>query len=49
MRGSGSILQILRAGKRLLVVPNTGLMDNHQAEVADALSEQGYVMVSSVE
>ena len=47
--GSGSILTILRTPKPLLVVPNTSLMDNHQAELADALGKDGYLAVSTVE
>jgi len=47
--GSGSILTTLRSAKPLLVVPNTSLMDNHQAELAEALEQQGYLSVSSIE
>ncbi len=47
--GSGSILTVLRAPRPLLVVPNTSLMDNHQAELADALGREGYLNVSTVE
>ena len=48
--GSGSILTSLRSGpKPLLVVPNTSLMDNHQAELAVELEKQGYLTVSTVE
>ncbi|ORY22568.1 glycosyltransferase family 28 C-terminal domain-domain-containing protein [Naematelia encephala] len=47
--GSGSIMTALRNGKKLLVVPNTSLMDNHQAELADVLNAQGYLTVSSVD
>ncbi|KAK8869512.1 hypothetical protein IAR55_000078 [Kwoniella newhampshirensis] len=49
--GSGSILTTLRRRPAvpLLVVPNESLMDNHQAELADEMGEQGYLMVSRVE
>ena len=47
--GSGSILTALRAGKPLLVVPNTDLMDNHQDQLASELEKGHYLMVSSVE
>jgi len=32
-----------------LVVPNTSLMDNHQAELAEALERGGYLSVSSID
>ncbi|WWC60790.1 uncharacterized protein I303_103366 [Kwoniella dejecticola CBS 10117] len=49
--GSGSILTALRMTppKKLLVVPNESLMDNHQAELANKMSEEGYLMLSNVE
>jgi beta-1,4-N-acetylglucosaminyltransferase len=49
--GSGSILTVLRHRPMipLIVVPNTSLMDNHQAELADALVDEGYLSVSTVE
>jgi beta-1,4-N-acetylglucosaminyltransferase len=37
--GAGSILESLRRSRPLLVVINDTLMQNHQAEVADALAE----------
>ncbi|KAK5045252.1 hypothetical protein LTR84_009358 [Exophiala bonariae] len=42
--GSGSILDALRVGVPLIVVPNTDLLHNHQAELADVLAEQEYVV-----
>lgn len=36
--GAGSIFESLRAQKPLIIVINTLLMDNHQTEIADALS-----------
>jgi beta-1,4-N-acetylglucosaminyltransferase len=35
--------------KPLLVVPNSSLMDNHQAELADAMEQGGYLTTSTVE
>jgi beta-1,4-N-acetylglucosaminyltransferase len=45
--GSGSVLEALHMGKVLVVVPNASLMDNHQAEVAKALADSGYLIQSS--
>lgn len=42
--GSGSIMEALRLDLPLVVVPNPALLDNHQVELADALSKQGYVV-----
>ncbi|SCV00564.1 LAMI_0G05908g1_1 [Lachancea mirantina] len=42
--GTGSILDALRAHKRLVVVVNTSLMDNHQAEIADKFAAEGYLV-----
>mmetsp|Transcript_17038 Transcript_17038/g.20533 ORF Transcript_17038/g.20533 Transcript_17038/m.20533 type:complete len:195 (-) Transcript_17038:264-848(-) len=40
--GSGSIFESLRASRPLVVVVNEKLMDNHQAELADELSQMKY-------
>ncbi|KAF9500986.1 glycosyltransferase family 1 protein [Pleurotus eryngii] len=47
--GSGTILDVLRRDKPLIVVPNPTLLDNHQQELAQALSEQSYLLQSSVD
>ncbi|KAL7270973.1 N-acetylglucosaminyldiphosphodolichol N-acetylglucosaminyltransferase catalytic subunit alg13 [Rhizina undulata] len=47
--GSGSILDALRFQKRLVVVPNTQLMDNHQKELAEELEKQGYLVEGRVD
>ncbi|RJE23622.1 hypothetical protein PHISCL_04036 [Aspergillus sclerotialis] len=44
--GSGSILEALRLSVPLVVVPNPLLKDNHQAELANELQKQGYVVAS---
>ncbi|KAL2001724.1 hypothetical protein VTN02DRAFT_1336 [Thermoascus thermophilus] len=46
--GSGTILEVLRIGVPLVVVPNPRLQDNHQEELAKELSRQGYVVASQV-
>ncbi|KAF8419445.1 glycosyl transferase [Tirmania nivea] len=47
--GSGSILDALRHVKRLVVVPNEDLMDNHQKELARELEAQGYLVEGRVD
>ena len=42
--GSGSILDALRIGVPLVVVPNTTLLHNHQVELAEELAKQEYVV-----
>ncbi|KAL9030885.1 MAG: hypothetical protein Q9196_001028 [Gyalolechia fulgens] len=42
--GSGSILDALRIRVPLIVVPNASLLDNHQVELAEELSKQGYLI-----
>ncbi|RHZ48963.1 N-acetylglucosaminyldiphosphodolichol N-acetylglucosaminyltransferase catalytic subunit ALG13 [Aspergillus thermomutatus] len=44
--GSGTILEALRMGIPLIVVPNPSLQDNHQEELARQLQKQGYVVAS---
>ncbi|KAF9477350.1 glycosyl transferase [Pholiota conissans] len=47
--GSGTILEVLRMGKPLIVVPNPTLLDNHQQELASALQTMGYLATTTVE
>ena len=47
--GSGSILDALRIGIPLIVVPNTDLLHNHQVELAEILAEQEYVIHGKIE
>ncbi|KAH9484025.1 tRNA (carboxymethyluridine(34)-5-O)-methyltransferase [Psilocybe cubensis] len=47
--GSGTILDVRRMGKPMIVVPNPTLLDNHQEELALALQEMGYLKSTSVE
>ncbi|KIX00643.1 uncharacterized protein Z518_09708 [Rhinocladiella mackenziei CBS 650.93] len=47
--GSGSILDVLRLGIPLIVVPNTDLLHNHQVELAEILAEQDYLVRGKLE
>lgn len=40
--GAGSILEAVKYNKPLIVVINESLQDNHQTELADAMSSSGY-------
>ncbi|KAH9856949.1 glycosyltransferase family 1 protein [Lenzites betulinus] len=46
--GSGTIIDVLRLGKPLIVVPNPTLLDNHQEELSDALAHLGHLRSSTV-
>lgn len=49
LSGSGSILDALRIRVPLIVVPNTSLLHNHQVELAEELSKQGYLIHGHLE
>lgn len=45
--GSGSIIESLEAEKRLIVVVNESLMDNHQFELAEKMFELNYLLYTT--
>lgn len=45
--GSGTILDVLRLHKPLIVVPNPSLLDDHQQELATSLAVLGHVKAST--
>jgi beta-1,4-N-acetylglucosaminyltransferase len=45
--GAGSIMDALAAKKKLIVVVNTMLMDNHQTELAEAMAAQQYCVATT--
>ncbi|KAI0703643.1 glycosyltransferase family 1 protein [Cytidiella melzeri] len=47
--GSGTILDVLRLQKPLIVVPNSSLMDDHQQELATSLADLGHVEAATVQ
>ena len=47
--GAGSILEAVTKQKRLIVVINDSLQDNHQVELADAVNQSGYALSVSPE
>jgi beta-1,4-N-acetylglucosaminyltransferase len=43
--GAGTVMEALRLQKRMVVVINTLLMDNHQVELASAMAKRGHLSV----
>ena len=43
--GAGTVMEALRLKKKLVVVINTLLMDNHQTELAGAMAKRGHLFV----
>ncbi|KAG4095541.1 glycosyl transferase [Neocallimastix lanati (nom. inval.)] len=46
--GSGTILDALELNKKIIVVPNETLMDNHQFELANAMNKKKVIVSSSI-
>lgn len=47
--GAGTILDALRQGKPMIVVPNPTLLDDHQEELSSRLDALGYLTASAVD
>ena len=45
--GSGSVMESLEANKKLIVVVNEALMDNHQLELAEKMFQEGYLLYTN--
>lgn len=43
--GAGTVMEVLRMHKKMVVVINTDLMDNHQTELAGAMADRGHLHV----
>lgn len=48
-QGSGTILDVLRKGKLMIVIPNHTLLDNHQTELAEALQSMEHLKAATIE
>ncbi len=47
--GAGSVIESLEARKKLIVVINEKLMDNHQLELAEKMFSEGYLLYTTCE
>ncbi|CAL1704487.1 unnamed protein product [Somion occarium] len=46
--GSGTIIDVLRLRKPLIVIPNSTLLDNHQEELASTLAQLRHLKASTI-
>jgi beta-1,4-N-acetylglucosaminyltransferase len=47
--GTGSVLDAIRIGVPVIVVPNTTLLDNHQLEFAEQMAKMQYAVHGDIE
>lgn len=47
--GAGTVVDVSRCGVPFVVVPNEGLMDNHQAELATHLDKERWAVAAKPE
>ncbi|KUJ15615.1 glycosyl transferase [Mollisia scopiformis] len=47
--GAGTVMDAMRLGLNMIVVPNPSLLDNHQDELAEELHMQNYATAASVQ
>ncbi|TPX38313.1 undecaprenyldiphospho-muramoylpentapeptide beta-N-acetylglucosaminyltransferase [Synchytrium microbalum] len=47
--GSGTILEVLYSHRKLIVIANDALMDNHQVELGKVLDREQYLVLGSVD
>jgi beta-1,4-N-acetylglucosaminyltransferase len=47
--GTGSVLDAIRIGVPVIVVPNSTLLDNHQVEFAEVMAKMDYVAYGNLE
>lgn len=47
--GAGTVIEVLKMNKKLIICVNDELQENHQSELAEALSAQGYCCMSGIQ
>lgn len=47
--GAGTCMEVLEAGKPLVVIVNDNLMDNHQIELAGRLAQDNHLVFGTVD